>query len=147
MQYNGYNSNQQNQKESFKAADKLDPLSYVKQAETIILKLSKNTDKYGNVKAVSTNQIRNILTMTNELFAMIQYSKNDKLDSTVISHSQYIKMKIAYLAGRDRSTKDFVIMSRIMDYLDAINGEKKSLLLVCKYMEALCAYHKYHINN
>ena len=54
-------------------------------------------------------------------------------------------MKIAYAAGKDDkgNVKDFVERSKIMDYIDMIGDSRERLMLVCHYMEAIVAYHKF----
>ncbi|MCC8042464.1 MAG: type III-A CRISPR-associated protein Csm2 [Oscillospiraceae bacterium] len=142
------NTNRQNSvdnpneiKRRLNITNKLDKLTYVDQAETII-------KHFKNRKAITHTQIRNILSMTNELLGMISNS-TDPLGDDIVSHSQYIKMKIAYAAGRDKDTGGFVEISNIMTYLENIKTSKsrEELLLICRYMEALCAYHKYYIKD
>ncbi len=120
---------------------KLDSKTYVKQAEDVICSLGK--DKYGNV-SVTTSQVRNLLTLINELYNAVQHDADERLSDEIISRTQYVKMRIAYNAGRDRNVKDFVDKSKIMDYLDGAGDSRAELLLVCHYMEALVAYHKYY---
>lgn len=120
----------------------LDKKTYVKQAETVIGKLNRKRDNSGEI-AVSSSQLRNLLTLTNELYNAVLHDKNDKLSEDVQSRAQYIKMKIAYSAGRDRNVKNFVECSNIMDYIDMIGDSRNRLMTVCHYMEALVAYHKF----
>lgn len=120
---------------------KLDKKSYVKQAENVICGLSK--DKNGNVR-ITTSQIRNLLTMTNELYNAVQHDTAERLSDEITGRTQYIKMRIAYNAGRDRNVKEFVENSEIMKYLDGVGDSRAELILVCHYMEALVAYHKYY---
>ena len=118
----------------------LNKLEYVKQAEDVIRKLER--DKRGNIK-LTTNKIRNMLSLTNELYNMAKRVKGDKISEDIQSHIQYIKMKIVYEAGRDSSSKEFVNKSEILAYLDSIGDSKEALIRVCNYMEALVAYHKF----
>lgn len=122
---------------------KLDSKTYVKQAEDVICSLGK--DQYGNVSvSVTTSQVRNLLTLINELYNAVQHDANERLSDEIISRTQYVKMRIAYNAGRKKEVKDFVDKSKIMDYLDGVGDSRTELLLVCHYMEALVAYHKYY---
>lgn len=118
----------------------LNKLEYVKQAEDVVKKLE--TDKWGNIK-LTTNKIRNMLTLTNELYNMAKKVKGEKINEDIQSHIQYIKMKLVYEAGRDASSKDFVNKSGILTYLDSVGDSKEMLIMVCHYMEALVAYHKF----
>ncbi len=120
----------------------LDKLTYVKQAEGVIRdEISK--DNYDKPK-ITTSQIRNILTMTNELYNAVRFSNEEKLSEKLRSHIQYTKMKIAYSAGRDNTVKDFVEKSCLMQYLDEIGESRDKLITFCHYAEALVAYHKFY---
>lgn len=122
----------------------LDPVTYVKQAESIILSLDRN--RFGKPD-LSTNQLRNIHTMITELYNMVSHYEGEELSEAILSHVQYTRMKIAYSAGRDGKVKCFVLRSRLMEYLDAA-ASRSELMLVCHYSEALVAYHKfYHDEN
>lgn len=124
----------------------LDSKTYVKNAEEVIKSLNK-PDERGKITVITSSQIRNLLILVNELYSMIELDKSEKLSDEIISHAQYVKMKIAYNAGREPSVKSFVKNSHIMEYIDGIGDSRNNLMLVCHYMEALVAYHKYIINN
>lgn len=118
----------------------LDKQSYVDEAEKVILKLDK--DKHDKIK-LTTNKIRNILTLINELYAMVNRS-DKKMDEDLKSRIQYTRMRIVYEAGRDENVKEFCTKSQLLDHLKNIGDDTEDLLLVCHYMEALVAYHKYY---
>lgn len=119
----------------------LNKQDYVKQAEEVIKNLPAS--KYGKFN-LTTNQIRNILTLVNELYDMIRLDTSEDLNQDVQSHVQYIKMKIIYLAGREKAVKEFVEKSGITDYLDSVGKSRDNLMIVCHYMESLVAYHKFY---
>lgn len=119
----------------------LDELKYVKEAEEII----KSIKDYSGKNGITSSQIRIILSLINELYDMIRLDTSEKLSTAVQSHIQYIKMKIMYQAGRESKVKDFVGKSHIAEHLDNVGNSRAKLLLVCHYMEALVAYHKYYI--
>ena len=118
----------------------LDKLTYVDQAEAVIGKLTKK--KNGDVK-LSTNKIRNLLSLTTELFNMID-KRSGQLDEKLQSHVQYVRMRMVYEAGRDEDVKEFCEKSEILEHLKTVGKDVEKLLLVCHYMEALVAYHKYN---
>lgn len=122
---------------------KLDKLTYVARAEKDIQSLQK--DKKGKYRLTS-NQIRNLLAMSNELYAAIQHNTDAVLSEDVQSHVQYIKMKFAYAAGRDggEPVRDFLERTEMLGQFDAVGNSREYLLLLCRYMEALVAYHKYY---
>lgn len=113
----------------------LDKLTYVGDAEKVITK--------HNI-TISTNKIRDILALINELYSQVRNQNIQKLNEDFQSRIQYTKMKLVYEAGRDNKVKDFLKCSNLLNYLDQIEDSKEALILVCHYTEALVAYHKYH---
>ncbi len=146
MYNNGYNRENTNMNRNFntsvpKEIPVLDKKTYVKKAEEVIGKLKRDKSEK---PFLSTSQIRNILTLVNEVYNIIQHNQGEVLSDEVQSRTQYIKMRIAYSAGRDTNVKDFVEKSGIMVHLDRVGESRSKLMLVCNYMEALVAYHKFN---
>lgn len=124
----------------------------VSQAEQVITSLQ--TDKYGNVK-LKTNQIRKILsaitTVNNKIerYQAKQLVENNGKMPTELSDElalevTYLKVSIAYQAGRDATVKDFVDKARLIGYIDGIGKDIQRYKMFAKYVEALVAYHKYY---
>ncbi len=120
--------------------DKLDKLTYVSQAEEVINSLK---DTKGRI-ALTTNKIRSLLSLVNELYGMARSNTSPQLNEAVKSHIQYVKMHLVYEAGRENTVKDFLKKSGLLDYLDGIGSDREALMLVCRYTEALVAYHKFY---
>jgi len=144
------NSNEQMAKESNKQAPakdsskqtfkKLDKLTYVDQAKKVIESMRKdNRDKI----YLTTNKIRNILSLINELYGMAKNTTESELNENILSHIQYIKMHLVYEAGRDENVKELFEKSELIKHINLIGKSKEALILVCHYMEALVAYHKF----
>ena len=75
-------------------------------------------------------------------------SDNRATVADMVSRVQYLKMRIAYEAGRDDNgrvhpVKDFVMAAKLMQYIDEIKS-RQDLILYCNYMEALVAYHRFY---
>ena len=121
---------------------KINKQNYVDEAERVIVGL-KEADRNGRL-ALTTSKIRNILSMVSELYTDAQHSREDKLDADMVSRVQYLKMRIAYEAGRERSVKDFVLAADLLDYTGEIGSSRQNLILFCNYMEALVAYHRFY---
>ena len=121
---------------------KIDELNYVDAANNVILAL-KNYDKFGKL-TLTTSKIRNLLSMTSALYTDSQQQREDKLSTEMQSRVQYLRMRVAYEAGRDQTVKSFVVKAELLEQLSAIRDDRKKLLLFCRYMEALVAYHRFH---
>ncbi len=120
--------------------DKLDKLTYVSQAEEVINSLK---DTKGRI-TLTTNKIRSLLSLVNELYGMARSNTSPQLNEAVKGHIQYVKMHLVYEAGRENTVKDFLKKSGLLDYLDGIGSDREALMLVCRYTEALVAYHKFY---
>ena len=121
---------------------KIDELNYVDTANNVILAL-KNDDKFGEL-TLTTSKIRNLLSMTSALYTDAQQQREDKLSTEMQSRVQYLRMRVAYEAGRDQTVKSFVVKAELLEQLPAIRDDRTKLLLFCRYMEALAAYHRFH---
>ena len=130
----------------------IDKLNYTDKAEKVIFDLAKK-DKYGNTKrdkngkldiSLTTSKIRNILSMVSALYNDVQRYKEKELSEEFLSRIQYLKMRIAYEAGREESVEDFVKKANLMGEIKEIGTSKDNLILFCNYMEALVAYHKFY---
>lgn len=124
---------------------KLDKKTYVDLAEKVIAELPRD-NRDANKIQLSTNQIRNVLSLINELYDMVRTDTEKVLSDDVQSHIQYVKMKIIYAAGKDNAVKTFLEKSLLISYLNGIGDSRDDLILVCHYMEALVAYHRFNTN-
>lgn len=124
---------------------KIDKKTYVDLAEKVIAELPRD-NRDANKIQLSTNQIRNVLSLINELYDMVRTDTEKVLSDDVQSHIQYVKMKIIYAAGKDNAVKTFLEKSLLISYLNGIGDSRNDLILVCHYMEALVAYHRFNTN-
>lgn len=126
-------------------AAKLTESSYVGIAEKVIISHRDRKDR----NAISTSQIRILLDLLNGLREQLRTERVKALTENMIGQVQYIKLRIVYAAGRDNESKgvrDFIDSSGLIKCLDTVGDSVERYELVCKYMEALVAYHRYHIN-
>lgn len=123
---------------------KLDKMTYVSEAEKVIsqLPLNKRGDFF-----ISSNQMRNILTMINELYDMVRTRTEKLLSEDIQSHVQYVKLKLIYAAGRDKDVRAFLNSALLIEYMDSVGNSRDELVLLCHYTEALVAYHRYMSKN
>lgn len=123
---------------------KINALNYVDVAERVILALKEeNNDRL----ALTTSKIRGLLSMTASIYTDVQRNRSETLSEELQSRVQYLRMRVAYEAGRDPVVKKFVIKAELLEQLSSIRADKERLLLFCRYMEALVAYHRYHGGN
>lgn len=129
--------------------------NYVDEAEKVINSLEKKIIKNGEEQLLlTTSKIRNILSMVNDIYNDTLHYKEDKIDSELKGRVQYLRMRIAYEMGRDDEVKiankkvkpveDFAKKAKLIENIKSIGDSKQNLILFCRYMEALVAYHKYY---
>ncbi len=95
-------------------------------------------------KSISSTHMRNLYALCSGLYGEVQRTPDETLSPDLIGQVQYVKMRIAYECGREKSTKDFVSLCELQKNLDEIGKSKENLVLFCRYMEALVAYHKFY---
>ena len=140
---NTYKGNQSYTKPSTKPVKEisLTPENYVDQAEDVI---ANRLEKKGNNFLLTTSKIRNILSMVTELYDDVIHYPEDKMSADIVERIQYLRLRIAYEAGREASVKNFVEESDLLNQVKKIGSSKKNFLLFCKYVEALVAYHRFY---
>ena len=123
--------------------EKLTQTNYVDLAEKVIVK-DLERDKRGNFR-LTNSKIRNLLSLVNNLYTDIVRTggSDEKLSEIIEGKIQYIRLRFVYEAGREKSVKDFVEKADIIKHLQRIET-RSDLLLFCRYMEALVAYHKFN---
>lgn len=123
--------------------EKLTQTNYVDLAEKVIVK-DLERDKRGNFR-LTNSKIRNLLSLVNNLYTDVARTggSDEKLSETIEGKIQYIRLRFVYEAGREKSVKDFVEKADIIKHLQRIET-RSNLLLFCRYMEALVAYHKFN---
>ena len=122
--------------------------NYVAKAESVILKLSKQVDKQGKVVAMVTNsKIRNLLSMSADIYNQVLDCKEDKLPQELNGRIEYLRVRYIYEAGREPRVKDLVIQGELLEIMKEIQGSKKNYILYNHYMEALVAFKRFWNKN
>lgn len=116
----------------------LSKTNFADVAEKVIQKY-----KQEHRKMLSTSQLRNILGRINSIG---EKSKNRTgyLTDEELSSIQYLKMRIAYDAGRERQVKEFVEATNLFSLIDNIGKDRDKLDTFYSYFEALVAYHRFY---
>lgn len=132
--------------------------NYVDAAEEVILELRdkkrinpKNNKEY-SVPVVTTSKMRNLLSMTADIYNEVINQNEDKLSQNINSRIEYLRVRFLYEVGRDsdsrdKSVKNFVETAKLIEFLKDIKGSKKKFILFNRYMEALVAFRKYYIKD
>lgn len=129
----------------------INKVNYVDKAEEAIKNLIEyNPKKKKEEIILTTSKIRNILMMVTDLYNEAIRCKEEQLSSDIVSRIKYIKMRLVYEIGRDITSKEdlgiekFANSAKLLEIIDSIGYSREDLILFCKYMEALVAYHKYY---
>jgi CRISPR-associated protein Csm2 len=134
--------------------------NYAQKAEEVILYLFGNKQDnrpsggYGDNRArggrkpekqITTTQIRNLLTLINQLYNdVITASSGETLSEDFRSRFEYLRVKMVYESGRTGEVKTFIKRAGLLDMQSEVGGDRGKFILFCRYFEALVAYHKYH---
>ena len=124
---------------------KLTEENYVEIAEQVIKKLHEEKNQKGQpIGFVTTSKIRNLLSMTANIYNDVVNTKSEHLSNEVIERINYLKLRFVYEAGREQKVKRLVETAQILQCLDAIKGNRSQYILFSRYMEALVAYRKFY---
>lgn len=104
---------------------------------------------------VTTSQIRKFLTAVNTVTEKVNAYKLEKTDDydtlpvELQAQIKYLKVKLAYQIGRNRSkwgnpVEDFEKEAGLMSLIDGIKSSTKEYEKFAHYMEALVAFHKFY---
>ena len=119
--------------------------NYVEKAENVILKLKEKKDKKNRViPMVTTSKLRNLLSMTSDIYNEILNFQEEELSEEICGRIDYLKVRFLYEAGREEKVRDLGEEAKIIDCINEIKGNRKRYILFSRYMEALVAYHRYY---
>ena len=116
--------------------------NYVDKAEKVIDTICKR-----DRRIVTTSKLRNILSMISDIYNDARHLQGDKLDEDMMGRVQYLKMRVAYEAGRESTVDTLVKEAGLFDAIDEIGNSRDQLMTFCHYMEALVAYRKYLVHD
>lgn len=104
---------------------------------------------------VTTSQIRKFLTAVNTVTEKVNAYKLEKTDDydtlpvELQAQIKYLKVKLAYQIGRNRSkwgnpVEDFEKEAGLISLIDGIKSSTKEYEKFAQYIEALVAFHKFY---
>lgn len=122
--------------------------NYVAKAESVILELKKKIPKQKEKDGMVTNsKIRNLLSMSADIYNQVLDCKDDKLPQELNGRIEYLMVRYIYEAGREPKVKDLVIQGELLEIMKEIQGSKKNYILYYHYMEALVAFKRFWNEN
>lgn len=122
--------------------------NYVAKAESVILELKKKIPKQKEKDGMVTNsKIRNLLSMSADIYNQVLDCKDDKLPQELNGRIEYLRVRYIYEAGREPRVKDLVIQGELLEIMKEIQGSKKNYILYYHYMEALVAFKRFWNKN
>jgi CRISPR-associated protein Csm2 len=115
----------------------IDEVGFADFAKSRIPLLEKD---HNNRFRLTTSKLRNIYSLIMNIYTKI----NDEADfQKHLSDIQYLKVKMAYESGRERTVKNFIDQTYLMAAVDSIKSYDQ-FRLYCRYAESLVAYFKFY---
>lgn len=160
MSYVNFKNNQQQrpqQDQLPKSQQRKADFVFFNQVEKDFSTIAENTIKKIS-RLPSTSSIRNILALINNVSMKVANCQENTLPQDIMNDISYLKVRIAYSYGRDRSSFNprnsstyenqcklavFIDETRLLELLLCIDTKQKYEIFA-KYVEALIAYHKYY---
>ncbi|MDR2089288.1 MAG: type III-A CRISPR-associated protein Csm2 [Clostridiales Family XIII bacterium] len=118
--------------------------NYVEKAESVMRALIQTGRDGKKNFAFTTTQIRKLLSISADIYDGAKNEQDDRISPKLKEKLNYLRVQIVYQAGRlPKNVKPFVEKAELLEVLKETGDERKNVLLFCRYMEALVAYHRY----
>lgn len=119
------------------------------EAEAVIQSLVYKDHRDNDRLDLKTSQIRKFLaavtSVTNQIEVWhMQHIDTDVLPDELAAQVKYLKVKLAYQAGREKSVKQFAEKARLSQRIDAIGCDRRKYQEFAHFVEALVAYHRFY---
>ena len=116
------------------------PEDYVDAAEAVMQRLAEDRRN-----AITTSKIRNLLSLVSDIYNAENLRNDTKLLPESVNALTMMRIRVVYEAGREQKVKTFVREAKLLEYIKGIGTDREKLIAFAHYMEALVAYHRYHI--
>jgi CRISPR-associated protein Csm2 len=136
----------QNNRTGRESMNTINDENYVDKAENVMKSLGKPAPRDDGklIFQFTTTQIRKLLSISADIYDSAKSEQGDTMSRSLKDKLNYLKVQVVYQAGREpQKVKPFVERAKLLEALKEIGDERKNVLLFCKYMEALVAYHRY----
>ncbi len=125
-------------------------MDIIAKAENVIKSIMVKDKFNNNILLLKTGHIRKFLTSVNlvrdriEVYKM-QGAEPDKLPPELVSEVKFLKVKLLYLAGREKNiVGSFVEKTGLAEMIDGIGSSTERFDEFAKYVQALGAFHKFY---
>lgn len=116
----------------------LNSVNFANIAENI-LKREKSNDR-GIFRNLTTTKLRRIYGLIMNMYTQINVPEDFAEHRGDL---QYLKVKMAYEAGRENAVRNFLDVTGLMTAIDLVTDYDK-FMLYCRYAESLVAYFKFY---
>ena len=104
---------------------KIDKLTYVDQAESVIKSIRAKDRKGRYVIRLTTSKIRNILSLVTGIYNQVIHETNDELSEEICEEIQYLRLRIVYEAGRDQDVMNFMNQAKLLENIQSIGKSRE----------------------
>lgn len=123
-------------------------IDIIEKAENAI-KANLVDGKNGKQPEITTSQMRKFLSAVNVLKNKVDLYVNttgntEELSEELAGEIKFLKVTLAYMSGREKKVKKFAKQADIDSFIDSVGMNTKNFNTLCKYIEALVAYHKFY---
>jgi len=116
-------------------------LNYADAAERAIKSLLDQGGSFGRGRnQLTTTSLRGIYGLIMNVYTDIESAKDFEKHRPDL---QYLKVRMAYEAGRKEPVKRFLEKTGLKDAIDSVKSYEQ-FLLYCRYAESLVAYFKFY---
>ncbi len=117
-------------------------MATIEEAKNIVEnKIDKKKD--GKTPKITTSQLRKFLSAVNAISNKVQITTEEKLSQELINEIQYLRVKLAYQAGRYDEVRDLMIKANLDTEIKNIKT-KQDFINFARFIEAIIAFHKYN---
>lgn len=113
--------------------------NYASTAENLMKSYMDGYSRLRPFEKLTTTKLRSIYSLIMNIYVKVNTPEEYEQHKPDI---QYLKVRMAYEAGRERTVKQFLEDTHLMSYVDSIDSFER-FRLYCRYAEALVAYFKY----
>lgn len=122
----------------------IDELNFADKAESVITGAdiggTGDAQLSTAFRGLTTTKIRGLYALITNVYTKMKTSNDFDSYRTDL---QYLKVKMAYEAGRDNSVKSFLAQSHLRELVDGVKNYDQ-FILYCHYAESLVAYFKFY---